>query len=304
MILRSSPETSPRTVNAAPSALTCREIDPNDLDSVLDCLQRGFPDRGRDYWARGLERLSRRDPPAGWPRYGQALFVEGKAVGALLQIVSQRGEGADARVVCNLSSWCLDEAYRAYAFLLHRRATARKEAVFLNISAAPHTRAAIEADGFLRYADGQMFFAPLLSRASRSARALPYAKSATAAERLPPGERRLLEEHAALGCHALVGVDGDETTAFVLQDRTVWKRLVPGAHVVYARSEADLLRFAGALGRYLARRGRPFLAVDANAAIPGLVGRYAGDREPRYARGPMAHSPLDLAYTELQIFGR
>jgi hypothetical protein len=62
-------------VNAeAPSrALRCRQIGPSDIDAVVDLLDRGFPVRGRAYWARALARLAKHESPAGFPQYGYVL---------------------------------------------------------------------------------------------------------------------------------------------------------------------------------------------------------------------------------------
>lgn len=302
------PEPSPATVNAEPTArptVTCREIRETDLDAVAACLQRHFPERTFAYWRNGLERLARRSPVPGWPRFGHLVAVGDDVVGALVQICAPRGDDEQSWVRCNLSSWCLDEAYRAYAILLHRRAVAFGGGVYVNISASPHTHKSIEAVGFRRYSGGQTFFSPLLSRGTRGAMVLRYRPESPLAADLPAFERRLLADNAgANGCQALIGILDGEATPFVLQWRTVFRNVVPGGHVVYARSEADLLAFSRALGAWCALRGRFFLVADGEGPIAGLRGKYFAEREPRYYSGPRKPSPLDLIDTELQIFGR
>ena len=66
---------------------------------------------------------------------------------------------------------------------------------------------------------------------------------------------------------------------------------------------ADVARFAGPIGRYLALRGRPFVIIDANGPIPGLIGKYFDDTMPKYFRGPARPRLGDLAYTEAALFG-
>ena len=80
--------------------------------------------------------------------------------------------------------------------------------------------------------------------------------------------------------------------------------IVPGAHVLYCPSEAELVPFARALGLYCARHGRLFVVVDAAGPVAGLVGKFFPGREPRYFKGPRKPPPCDLAYTELAILGR
>ncbi len=282
----------------------CRAIEEADLPYVVDCLTRNFPGRDIDYWRRGLVTMTQRSIPPGAQRYGFLLYSGGKVVGSLLQIVSARLDDDGSHLRANLSSWCVDPAHRGFAIVLHRQSVAQKDVTYVNISAAAHTREAIEALGFRRYANGQMFFAPLASKGASGARVVAYSERAPEARMLSEAQRRLLIDHTELGCLALIGVNNNVAYPFVLQERTVWRRVVPGAHVIYAPSHRELVSFSRALGLYCARRGRLFLVVDANEPIEGLTGKFFEGREPRYFKGPDTPSPCDLTYTELTIFGR
>ena len=175
---------------------------------------------------------------------------------------------------------------------------------YVNISAARHTWPALQASGYRRYADGQVFFAPLASRIGAGARVVEFVEDSLEAAALPPGERRLLADHARLGCVALIGLRDGAAAPFVLLPRTIWRGVVPGVHVIYCRGFDDLVVFAGALGRRFARHGRFLFVVDAVGPLAGLGGKFFGDREPRHFKGASAPSPFDLAYTELVVFGR
>ena len=288
---------------AAPSNVNCREIEEADLPSVIECLTWGFPGRSSAYWSRGLEALGKLPQIANFPRFGQLLEADGRIVGVLLQIFSRRGGGVDGQARCNLSSWCVDPDYRTYAMVLHRRSVSRREAIFLNISPARHTLKTIEAFGFRRHAEGQLFFAPLLSRRGAGVRLIEYDDAVPEAALLPAHERQLLADHTRLGCRALIGIRQGTAIPFVLQWRTIWRGL-PGAHVIYSRSERELVDFAPALGSYCLRRGRLAVVVDANGPVRGLFGFFVGNREPRYFKGPEQPAPSDLAYTELVVLGR
>ena len=48
------------------------------------------------------------------------------------------------------------------------------------------------------------------------------------------------------------------------------KRAIPCAQLIYCRDVGEFVRFAGPIGRNLARRGKPFVIIDSNGAIPGL----------------------------------
>jgi hypothetical protein len=289
-------------LTARQAKVVCRLIADEALGEVLDCLQRGFPERPRVYWSQGLERLSHRPQIADYPRYGYALYADERVVGVLLQIFSESGEAAD-QVRCNLSSWCVDEKYRGYAPLLHMTAVKRKEATYLNISPAEHTRQVIEAFGFRRFSDGQIVFAPFLSAPQRNVRVRAFAPGEPGAALLSESERRLLADHAAMGCRALICVKDSAAYPFVFQDRRIVRRFIACPQLVYCRSMEEFTRFAGPIGRYLLFRTGPVCIADATGPTAGLVGRYFPERAPKYFKGPNPPRLGDLSYTELVLFG-
>ncbi len=292
-------------VEASRPNVVCRPIEDRDIPAVIDCLTRGFAtERTRDYWASGLAVMAGRPRVGDYPRYGHLLEVEERVVGVMLQIFSTREGAEGAAPRCNLSSWCVDEEYRGYAHALHARSVRRREVVYLNISAAPHTVAALKAVGYRRYAEGQFVFAPLLARGGANARVVEFAADRAEASLLSCAERRLLADHAALGCIALIGVTDSAARPLVFQSSAIWRRLIPCAHLIYCREMSDLAIFSAALGRYFAKRGRFICVADANGPVAGLAGRFFGEREPRYFKGPSAPQPCDLAYTELVVLGR
>jgi hypothetical protein len=220
-------------------------------------------------------------------------------VGVILLLFSRRG----SEVHCNLSSWCVDPDYRGYALALPMNGVRRKGVTYTNISAAPHTRQGIEAMGFKLFSEGLFVFAPSLTRGRRGARVVSYGDDAPEAALLDPGERQILAEHAALGCRALIGVCGGRAVGFVLQSRPL-RNVVACERLIHCGSLGDLADFAGAIGRHLLKRGVFFCLIDASGPAPGLVGKFLGNREPKYFKGPAAPAPGDLAYSELVLLGR
>jgi hypothetical protein len=83
----------------------------------------------------------------------------------------------------------------------------------------------------------------------------------------------------------------------------VVKGRIPCAQLIFCRDVFDFVRFAGPIGRLLARRGRPFVIIDANAPIPELLGWYGRRKMPKYFRGPQPPRLGDLAYTEHAVLG-
>jgi hypothetical protein len=285
------------------SDVRCRRIEDADIDSVVDCLCRGFPRRRRAYWARALARMAKRAPVADFPRYGYALENERGIVGVLLVIYSLHVGPEGESIRCNLSSWCVDKDYRGYAMALHATAVKRKDVTYLNISPAAHTRRGVEALGFRRFCTGQIVFAPILSARRPGVRVVAFAEDAPEAAQLPPSERAILAEHAALGCRALVCIEGGVAYPFVLQRRAAFRRLVPCQQLIYCRSMQQFVYFAGPIGRYLWWRACPIFLADATGPEPGLVGKYLAERGAKYFKGREPPALGDLAYTELAILG-
>jgi hypothetical protein len=150
--------------------IRCREIGIADLDAVADLLARGFARRSRDYWINGLRRMSAREVPGGFPRFGYMLDHEGTAVGALLLIYTARDDGGGTSIRCNLSSWYVEAAFRSCAPMLTKVAQRHNHVTYVNISPAYWTWRTIEAQGFRAYCSGLFFSFPALSLPAKGMR--------------------------------------------------------------------------------------------------------------------------------------
>jgi hypothetical protein len=285
-------------VNAAPK-IRCRQIADGDLDALADLLKRGFgARRTHAFWRHVLAGLKARAVPAGMPRYGYLLENAGVPVGAILLIFAATPGGEAPRA--NVSSWYVEPAFRSYAPLLVAQALKLKPVTYLNVSAVPHTWPILEAQGYQRYSNGVFVALPAVQRSRSDVRLLAADHEPDAPHE--PFERDLLVEHAGYGCISLWGVTRERAYPFVFRPRIV-KSVVPCAQLIYCRDVADVVRFAGPIGRFLARRGRPFVVIDANGPIEGLVGRYFDGTMPKFFRGPARPRLGDLAYTETALFG-
>ncbi|MGC1447903.1 MAG: acyl-CoA acyltransferase [Xanthobacteraceae bacterium] len=285
---------------AAVSDIRCRQIDESDADAVADLLTRGFPSRGSQFWRHALDQLTRREPPDGLPKYGYLLETKGRPVGVILLICSAMPAGETFAPRCNLSSWYVDPAFRAYAPMLVSQALRHKEVTYTNVSAAPHTWPIIEAQGFSRYSNGIFISLPALTFGGEKVEV--YDARRRPAVGFDPFEQETLTQHAAHGCISLWCATAERAYPFVFRPRLV-KGFVPCAQLIYCRDIADFGRFAGPIGRYLALRGRPVVIVDANEPIPGLVGVFRRGSKPKYFKGPQRPRLGDLAYTEYAILG-
>lgn len=283
-------------------AIRCRQIIDSDVPEITALLARGFPSRDAQFWSNALAQLGARQPPAGLPQYGYLLESDNRPVGAILLVCAELRTAVTSVRRCNLSSWYVEPAFRSYAALLVSRALAHKDVTFLNISAAPHTWPIIEAQGFLRYSDGVFVAVPALNGLFGSPGVAILDAHTRPAVAFDPLEQDILLQHADLGCISLWCATSERAYPFVFRPRRV-KRLLPCAQLIYCRDVGDFVRFAGPLGRRLLRHGRPFVIIDANAPMRGLVGLYRRGSMPRYFKGPQKPRLGDLAYTEYAVLG-
>jgi hypothetical protein len=282
--------------------MICREIVEGDLDDTVDLLTRGFrTQRSRAFWERAVSRLAEREPPPGLPRFGYALVSGDAVVGVLLVISSAIPDGNGTSLRCNMSSWYVEPDFRSYGTLLERRALRHREATYLNVTPAPHTRPGLLAQGYSAYAGGRAITAPALSRNSAEAQVIIATPGLVPGGDLSAGEVRLLVEHASWGCISLVCVSGGQRFPFVFARRRR-HALLPFAYLLYCREIGSFVRFAGPIGRFLAKRGMLLVAADTSGALRGVPGMYL-DGYPKYYRGSQPPCPSDLAYTERAVFG-
>jgi hypothetical protein len=280
--------------------IRCRQIEEGDAPAVAGLLTRGFPSRGGEFWRHALDQLTQRNPPEGLPRYGYVLESSRTPVGVILLICAAMPVDGGFAPRCNLSSWYVEPAFRAYAPMLVSQALRHKDVTYTNISAAPHTWPIIEAQGFRRYSDGIFVALPALAFGGEKADVFDARRKPSA--RFDRFDQETLTQHAAHGCISLWCESAERAYPFVFRPRLV-KGCVPCAQLIYCRDISDFGRFAGAVGRYLAWRGRPVVIVDANAPISGLVGVFRRGSKPKYYRGPQRPRLGDLAYSEYAILG-
>jgi hypothetical protein len=286
---------------SVPPRVSWRQIEEADLPGVAGLLARGFPIRDLAYWQRAFARLRVHHGPPDMPQFGYLLECDGTPVGVVLTIASVRPPGDKPEVLCNLSSWYVEPAFRAYAPLLISAASRHKDVTFVNVSPAPHTEPIVEVQGFKRYSDGQFAAVPALAPAPDG-----LDVRLQDGDKAPQGpcdavEMELMRSHRAYGCITLWAIAPDRAFPFVFMPRRV-NGVIPCAELVYCSSLAAFIRFARPIGWALLRRGRAFVLVDAPAPIAGLPGHFFPGKRPKYSRG-IPPRIGDLAYTEIPMFG-
>jgi len=289
-------------MTASGATIRAREIRETDVPAVGDFLASGFRDRSLRFWLDVLARLGQRAVPPGLPKYGYLLESAGAVVGAVLLIFSELPSDGKTAIRCNVSSWFVAPEFRSYASLFVSKALSLKNVTYLNVTPAPHTLPMVRAQGYSQYSSGLFVALPALQFRSSDVRVSLAMPDDSRAAQFDPFERQLLLEHAKYGCLSLWCIAAERAYPFVFRLRT-FKRVVPCAQLIYCRSLDDFVQFAGPLGRFLTVRGRPFVVIDANAPIPGLVGKYLDARQPKYFKGPDRPRLGDLVYTETAMFG-
>jgi hypothetical protein len=281
--------------------LRCREIRSADVAGVVEVFGRAFPPRDPARWRRVFTRLEELRPVPGMPRFGYLLEADDRPVGALLIIYRAATAGPATPVRGTMSAWCADPPYRAYASLLAAPALARPDVQHLNVTAARHTWPILEAQGFRRFAGRQFIAVAGLRPGPRGNRVLPVTTDLRPNAALPASECELLIDHLRVGCICITCTAAEGQHPFVFTPRRKYG-CVPYAQLIYCRHVDEFARFAGPLGRYLARRGLPLVFLDAARRLPGVAGRFA-ETWPKFFKGPGVPRLGDLAYTDRALFG-
>ena len=212
-----------------------------DIDGAVDFLARGFPNRSPAYWRRGLARMRDRSTPDGYPRYGMMMTADDTIVGLVLVIFSHglRVDG-ERHIRANISSWCVDPAYRGYSSILLSPIFKMTNVTLFNISAVRATIETIEAQGFSIYARGTFMALPALGRR------LPGASMRRIKADTGDAAPRLVQQ-AALGCLVFdITVEG-QTFPFVFLRRWIVNDLIPCAQLIYCPDMATFTRFPASL---------------------------------------------------------
>ena len=281
--------------------IRCRQIGATDRDAIIDLLCEGFPRTKRPYWEAAFCRLDANHPPDNLPQYGFMLEAAGAAVGVLLLISAALPAAGEPLLRSNLSSWYVRPAFRIYASVLVSRVMGLPTGSLVNVSPAPSTWPIIETQGFHRFSSGAFVGVPALSWQGAAARVqLPDAVDGLA---ITAGERQVLQDHARHGCLSFCAMADGRGHPFVFRRRMFNRFPLPGAHLIYCRDIGDLSRFAGPVGRFLARRGIGWIIASTDERVGKLAGMLLPDRLPMYAAGAAPPRAGDLAYTEAALFG-
>jgi hypothetical protein len=290
-------------VSPQQAASACGKFVPMTCRTVAGLLQFGFPAKRRNYFLTALRRLKEYERPEGTPQFGYLIEAGSKVVGVLLAISSFTADGERRSIRCNVTCWYVLPEFRVYAPLLVLQLGRNPVVTYVNISPAAGTLETIAAQGYRRFNSGAFAGVPALARRRADVKVDEFSAMAKDSRGLAPHEVRILTDHAQFGCTSLICTTTDGVYPFVFQRRRVSLCPLPSAQLIYCRDVGDLTRFAGPIGRFLAKRGMMWVLVAASRPIDRIAGKYFENKWPMYFKGPAQPSVGDLAYTEAGLFG-
>jgi hypothetical protein len=290
-------------VHLTATKVSCRLIETADIPAIIDLLCAGFPKRRRSYWLDGLQRMARHSPPEGFPKFGHMLHAPEGPVGVHLMISSRRENDLGSGVHCNVSSWYVKQDFRAYATFLISKSIKERSAGYLNIGPELTTVQTIEALGFTLVSKGIFAGLPGIARAPRSTRVTWNPDQWKCSTSIPPGALRLLTDHHDFGCIGFWCESPNDGQSFIFRRRSIKPGGLPCAQLLYYEDLEAFERFAGIIGRRLARMGMPLMLVPSHRPLRGLTGKYFPEKLPLYFKGVNRPGVGDLSYTEAAMFG-
>ncbi|MEZ0051089.1 hypothetical protein ABIA30_002087 [Mycobacterium sp. MAA66] len=284
-----------RRVTGGAGSVVVAPITVDDLPAVADFLHANLNDHVP--WERSYA-----DVPwnAEMPNRGFLLRDGHRVVGTLLALYSERLVAGRIERFCNLGSWCVLPAYRAWSVSLLTRLLAQENYHFTVLSPDATSQEILPWYRF-RFFDTAAAFIPNLpwpmaypTRISSDPEVLERT--------LCGSERKIYRDHAdARAAHHLVVIDGEEH-CYVMYRKFRYRDVPVFAVVLYVSNAGLFHRALIPLGRHLLVRHR-LLATMAELRVIGRRPRlsFALDDWPKvYRSATLAPEQIDYLYSELE----
>ncbi|TDR94679.1 acetoacetate--CoA ligase [Enterovirga rhinocerotis] len=251
-------------------ATSIRAARPEDLDEICALLDRGFPGGhvARSEWRRIAATRWTEDDLG----YGLVLLAGGQIVGFLGTLFADRprDDGTTA-LVCNLTSWYVEPAYRSAGALLMAAAMRRRDVIYTSLTPAPTVEPILSGIGFTPYAHLE-FYGPRLKPLTVlfpgiRVNAIP----AIVRERIGTRQHRVFDnnQHDSL-LHLFVEDRYGDLYLIAKRRKMAWNKIsVVVSEVIYADNIELFRRSFDAIANYVLLKQRSVLvSVESRHAPP------------------------------------
>ena len=253
---------------------------------------------------------------AGYP-YGYAILDQDKVAAFVGTIFSERISDGERSVVCNLTTWYVEDAYRhqRLGLLVLKPILARENLFITSLTPGEATRRILEQLGF-QLLEGEQIVVPILPemtsflRKRRTGVSISFDK-AQIREHLNPPERRILEDHSNLACRQfLINEESTGRHCYGVATTTPLGRFqflnAQWLNLCYLSDPPLFARNFRFIARDLWLEGRFVLLRYDARLLPSRVSRMES-RKPktRQFKSARSSSPtLDNLYSELVTFNK
>jgi acetoacetyl-CoA synthetase len=285
-----------------------RRITAADVEPVCRLLEQGFAE------ARIPAATWRRLLTHGWDGVAEErgfVLAAGEEILGFLGTIHARRQGAEAGLVCNLSSWYVRPEHRGRGLSMLLAATRDVGRTYTSFTPSPLTRQVLAELGFAPLDTCQLFMPPLLHATTlRYPRPRIEFEPAAVRPLLDAAQRRTFDDHAPYDC--LQGVVRDaKAQAYLVVKRRMRelpgraRRAVPAripySEVLHCSAPEVLARHLERVKLAVLRRQRTFaLVADARLWPEPPAGLRLAART--YARSPvLAAGEIDKLYSELVL---
>lgn len=271
-------------------------IDNGNRAAAVALLAKGFPEKSKAFWSRGLSLISDHHERRELGPIGQLLMKGENAAGVLLTIKSRLPE--TDRIVVNLSSWYVEPSCRWFAPRMLQIASSSEEELFTDLTPSPEACRLNERLGFQMVTDRTLFY-PLPLKALRPSGTRLNPLAAVRPDTLSAAMREMLEDHLRLGCIvAIMQADGRHYPLVFL--KTTTKKL-PSARLIYCEDRELAQRHISAIARHLLGRGRLALTMAALDGEHNGGGVAAHKFAPIQVKGAWNPHFINETYSELVL---
>jgi len=189
----------------------------DDAEAVCALLQRGFPHiNDPAIWNRLFDYPWERLPPT----YGFVLTADQIVVGYLGLIYASRTINGKRGIMCNMSSWYVEPAYRGWGGAMLSEVLAHDPSLtYTALTAAALPKAMIKVMEFTDSIDTSIVLPPLLHVSTLGKRPQITYDPEQMRQHLNEDERLILDDHAKTDCLHVLIRDGDRYAYLVVKRR-------------------------------------------------------------------------------------